>query len=30
MIKITPYFDDAPPELWAEASKKRNKTKQKF
>jgi uncharacterized protein (TIGR02646 family) len=28
MIKITPYFDDAPPELWAAASKKRNKSKQ--
>jgi uncharacterized protein (TIGR02646 family) len=27
MIKIAPYFDDAPSKLWKEASKKRNKTK---
>jgi uncharacterized protein (TIGR02646 family) len=27
MIKIEPYFDDAPPELWIEVSKKRYKSK---
>jgi uncharacterized protein (TIGR02646 family) len=27
MIKIEPYFDDAPPELWREVSKKRSKSK---
>ena len=27
MIKIIPYFDNEPNELWQEATKKRNKTK---